>query len=266
MLGFLLDTSLARYYFEGSIPPSPQDHIIYQLHGFSDASKCAYGSVVYLRRLVNGVTTVAIVWGKSKVVLRHQESLPIARKELVAAVTTAELSKKAFVALEFPNCKQYFWSDSSNVLQWIKNKGLRLDRFISRRIEKICLQSKSEDWRYCPTNLNPADVASRPDGVKKPETRRLWFKGPDFLKQNREISNCKCVSVAVNRVACSEEKGKLYFSEESLIDRLIETAPSLYVLTKRVAYLRAFVEYLRCKFKKRNFVRPKWDTSDLIKS
>ena len=47
---------------------------------------------------------------------------------------------------------------------------------------------------------------------------------------------------------------------------MIETALSLYVLTKRVAYLRAFVEYLRCKFKKRNFVRPKWDTSDLIKS
>ena len=266
LLGFLLDTYLARYYFEGWIPPSPQHHIIYQLHGFSDASKCAYGSVVYLRRLVNGVATLAIVWGKSKVVLRHQESWPIARKELVAAVTIAELSKKAFFALGSPDCKQYFWSDSSNVSQWIKNKDLRLDRFISRRIEKICLLSKSEDWRYCPTNLNPADVASRPDSVKKPESRTLWFEGPDFLKQNREIPNCECVSVSVNRVACSEEKGKLYFPEESSIDRLIETAPSLYVLTKRVAYLRAFVEYLRCKFKKRNFVRPKWDTCDLNKA
>ena len=152
------------------------------------------------------------------------------------------------------------------VLQWIKNKDLRLDRFISPRIEKICLLSKSEDWRYCPTNLNPADVASRPNGVKKPETRRLWFEGTDFLKQNREIPNCECVSVSVNRVAYSEEKGKLYFPKESPIDRLIETAPSLYVLTKRVAYLRAFVEYLRCKFKKRNFVRPKWDTCDLNKA
>ena len=126
---FLLDTSLARYYFESSIPPSPQDHIIYQLHGFSDASKCAYGSVVYLRRLVNRIATVAIVWGKSKVVLRHQESWPIARKELVAAVTTAELSKKAFVVLGFSDCKQYFWSDSNNALHWIKNKDLRLDLF-----------------------------------------------------------------------------------------------------------------------------------------
>ena len=117
---------------------------------------------------------------------------------MVAAVTNAELSKKAFVVLGFPDCKQYFWSDSSNVLQWIKNKDLRLDRFILRRIKKICLLSKSEDWRYCPTNLNLADVASRPDGVKKPETHRLWFEGSDFLKQNREIPNCECVSVSVN--------------------------------------------------------------------
>ena len=192
---------------------------------------------------------MAVVWGKSKFVLRHQESWPIARKELVAAVTTAELFKKAFVALGFPNCKQYFWSDSGNILQWIKNKDLHLDRFISRRIEKICLLSKSKDWRYCPTNLNSADVASRPDGVKKPETRRLWFEGPDFLKQNREIPNCECVSVAVDRVVCSKEKDKLYFPEESPIDRLIETAPLLYVLTKRVAYLRAFVEYLSVNLK-----------------
>ena len=111
-----MDTSSARYYFEGSIPPSLQDHVMYQLHGFSDASKCAYRSVVYLRRIVNGVATVAIVWGKSKVVLRHQESWPIARKEWVAAVATAELPKKAFVALGLPDCKQYFWSDSGNVL------------------------------------------------------------------------------------------------------------------------------------------------------
>ena len=51
-------------------------------------------------------------------------------KELIAAVTTAELSKKVFVALGLSDCKQYFLSDSDNVLQWIKNKDLLLDRFI----------------------------------------------------------------------------------------------------------------------------------------
>ena len=46
-------------------------------------SNSSYGSVVCLRRLVNVVASVSIVFGRSKVVLRHQESWPIARKELV---------------------------------------------------------------------------------------------------------------------------------------------------------------------------------------
>ena len=172
LLDTLFDVSLARYYFDGFIPVSPKDLVVYQLHSFSNASNSSYGSVVYLRRLVNGVASVSIVFGRSKVVLRQQESWPIARKELVAALTTTELSRQAFEALGLPKCERYFWCDSSNVLQWIKNKDLRLDRFISRRMEKILLLSEPTDWRYCPTSLNPADVASRPDGVKKPEARR----------------------------------------------------------------------------------------------
>ena len=173
LLDSLLDIALPRYYFEGSIPVSPQDHVIYQLHSFSDASNNAYGSVVYLRRLVNGIPMVSIVFGRSKVVLRHQESWPIAHKELVAAVTTTELAMQAFKALDLPEYQQYFWIDSRNVLQWITNRDLRLEKFISRRIEKILLLSKAESWRYCNTHSNPADVASRPDGVKKPESRKL---------------------------------------------------------------------------------------------
>ena len=131
------------------------------------------GSVVYLRRLVNEVVSVSIVFGRSKVVLRHQGSWPIACKELVAALTTTELSRQAFEALGLTGCERYFCCDSRNVFQWIKNKDLRLDKFISRREEKILLLSEPMDWRYCPTSLNPADVASRSDSVQKPEARRL---------------------------------------------------------------------------------------------
>ena len=166
----LLNVPLARYYFKGFIPVSPKDHVIYQLHSFSDASNSAYGSVVFLRRLVNGVASVSIVFGRSKEVLRHQESWPIAHKKLVAALTTTALSKQAFEALGLPGCERYFWCNSRNVFQWIKNKDLCLDRFISQCVEKIML-SEPMDWRYCAKSLNPADVASRPDGVKKPEAR-----------------------------------------------------------------------------------------------
>ena len=45
---------------------------------------------------------------------------------------------------------------------------------------------------------------------------------------------------------------------------MIETAPSLFVLKKPVAYLLAFVEYFkRCKVKKERFVKPKFDTVKL---
>ena len=267
VLDSLLDISLARNYFAGSLPVSPQDHIIYQLHGFSDASNCAYGSVVYLRRVVNGVVTVSIVFGRSKVVLRHQESWPIARKELVAAVTTVELSKQAFDALGLSGCKLYFWCDSRNVLQWIHNKDLRLDKFISRRIARMLLFSDPENCCYCNTALNPADIASRPDGVKRPEARDLWFSGPEFLKQNVEVPVLEGTAVFVKRVAYSQDQSELCFPPESVIDRLIEAAPSLYALQKRVAYLMAFVQYfVRCKVKKQDFVRPKLGTEELNKA
>ena len=70
-----------------------------------------------------------------------------------------------------------------------KNKQLQLDRFISLRIENF-FYSVPESGSYCPTSLNPADAASRPDGVKKFETRELRFGGPEFLKQNRIVPSC----------------------------------------------------------------------------
>ena len=41
---------------------------------------------------------------------------------------------------------------------------------------------------------------------------------------------------------------------------MIKTAPSLYILSKRIAYLSAFVEYLCCKLE---FVLPKSNSGDL---
>ena len=149
------------------------------------------------------------------------------------------------------------------MLQWIKNKDLRLDRFISRRVEIILLLSQHTDWRYCPTSLNPADVASRPNSAKKLEARRLWYEGPDFLKQNVNEPVIEGPSVSAKRVACGQDSEELYFPDNSQLDKLIESSPSFYVLIKRNAYLAAFVDYIRCKAKNREFVSPKLDTCDL---
>ena len=54
-----------------------------------------------------------------------------------------------------------------SVLQWIKHPDLRLDKFISRRARKLIPSNTPSDWNYCSTDLNPADVASRPGRIKE---------------------------------------------------------------------------------------------------
>ena len=125
-LEMLKDFSLPRWYFLNAGLSSPGDDVKYQLHGFSDASNVAFSSVIYLRRLVNGVPAVSFVFGKCKVVLANQNSWPIARKELVAALNTTKLLKQASEGLQISNCSNFFWCDSFTVLQWLKNPDLRL--------------------------------------------------------------------------------------------------------------------------------------------
>ena len=113
-------------------------------------------------------------------------------------MTTIELSKQVIDALRLPKCKQYFLCDSRNVISVDKSKGLRLDRFISRQIEKILLYSEPESWSYCPTSLNSAQVASRPDGIEKLEVSRLCFDGSEFWKKNRKAPNRESANVSAN--------------------------------------------------------------------
>ena len=84
------------------------------------------------------------------------------------------------------------------------------------------------------------------------------------MRQSDEIPVVEGSSVSFKRVICVKDNNELSFPEESCIDRMIEAAPSLYVLKKRVAYLLAFVEYFKhFKVKKGEFVKPKFDTARL---
>ena len=112
------DISLPRWYFaNASVSVKDPKECEFELHVFSDASNQAYGSVVYLRRIVKGIPSTSFVFGKSRIILRHQQNWPIGRKELVAAVISVKLLDDAFKALRLPKCTKHFWSDSKVVLQ-----------------------------------------------------------------------------------------------------------------------------------------------------
>ena len=139
----------------------------------------AYGSVIYLRRIIDNHSHAAFAYGKSRVVLIHQQNWPIARKELTAAVMSTELMASAAEALQLPHYTRHILCDSKVVLQWITNPNLRLPKFISRHLDLIRRVSSASDWRYCETESNPADVATRPLGSKHFEScRKLWIESP----------------------------------------------------------------------------------------
>ena len=251
----LSNVALHRYCFRDSVPPNDCDNVQYQLHGFCDASDDAFSCVIYLRRIVNDRAAVSFIFGKSRVVLSHQLNWVISRKELEAAKLCSDLMLLAKSALESFTCSSHFWTDSQVVYKWITNPDLHLTKFVKRRVDKILLVSSSDTWRYVGTSLNPADVG----------TREKSFK----------IQNCLAFGLVDRNFSCREIRSQnqlllfrlcvLYLcpgltfeiDEKDPHEKLIKTAPDLYSVKKRFAYLLAFKEFIIANCRGIQFKRPK---------
>ena len=108
-------------------------------------------------------------------------STSIPRLELIAAVIGVRLTTRVSKVLDIPMCRSTFWSDSANVLWWIRGRSCQFKPFVSNRVGEIQSHTNPDQWRHIPTKLNPADLLSR--GIKAIELRRsgVWWRGPDFL-------------------------------------------------------------------------------------
>ena len=159
-LGTLSIFSLDHCCFMNTKIPDENDNVIYQLHGFCDASNMTFSCVIYLRRIVNGRFDVSFVFGKSRVVLSQQQNWVISRKELEAAKLCSDLMLLALAALQHLSCAVKFWTDSEVLLKWLTNPDLHLSRFIKRHIDKIHVVSSPESWGYIGTLQNLADVGT----------------------------------------------------------------------------------------------------------
>ena len=233
---------------------------VYQLHGFCDASNLAFSCVVYLRRVVNGESQVAFVLGKSRLVLTHQANWVIARKELEAAKLCCELTSKAAAALSHLNCSVHLWTDSQVILKWITNPDLHLVRFVKRRVDKILAFFAPDAWRYVNTSANPADVGTRENACKNSESIKLWIEGPAFLVEGQEDVKSLSPAPVVRLALCKENT---IFETDDKILKLMQTSRDLYALKKRFAYLLAFVELVKAKFRRKPFRKPEFDAASL---
>ena len=153
------------------------------LHAFVDSSELAYGGTVYVRCSdENGFISCNLVASKSKVAPLVATIIP--RLELMGAVIGLRLTESISSALEIPMTQATFWTDSMNVLWWIKGCSRRYKPFVANRVGEIHNLREPAQWRHVPTNMNPADFLSRGMTVLELIDNEVWRKGPEFLTEN----------------------------------------------------------------------------------
>ena len=150
-----------------------------QLHVFSDASANAYAAAAYLRTGQEGKITTRLVAAKAHVVQGRNVSVP--RMELLAAELGVKLRLQLLSSLKIHVEEVIHWSDSRTALYWIYNDKHRLQAFVYNRVVKILRSSQMSEWRWVPTDANPADYPTKGWSMSKLNSDSTWLQGPAFL-------------------------------------------------------------------------------------
>ncbi|XP_030022750.2 uncharacterized protein LOC115441955 [Manduca sexta] len=157
-----------------------------QLHIFCDASTKAMCAVAYWRWSNNNRIQVAFICSKCRVAPIKHISVP--RLELQAALMAARLAHAIIEEHRIKPTQTFFWSDSTTVLYWIHNNSRNYKAYVAHRLGEIDELSRGGEWRYVPTKINIADVATR--GINSPKLPKEWFDGPSFLTCKESVWPC----------------------------------------------------------------------------
>ncbi|XP_068757963.1 uncharacterized protein [Montipora capricornis] len=99
----------------------------------------------------------------------------------MGAVLGLRLTKEISKTLNVPDA--VFWSDSVDVLWWLRNASRRFKPFVANRVAEIQSSSSSNQWRHVPTENNPADLATRGVTASGLVCSEIWWQGPGFLRE-----------------------------------------------------------------------------------
>ena len=219
------------------VKPS-DDYITIQMHIFSDASKIGYGTCCYIRVDYGSHVKITLVTSKGRICPRKLLS-PI-KLEVQAAVVGSRVSKtvtQSFDEIKFD--QTILWSDSKSFLHMMRNQSKRFELWFAVRLDEVHETTGLSRWRYCPTDMNPADHISR--GVMPGDTKRSksFYEGPEFLKlpeqewpkhleEDEEIIAC-----VANLYVVQDEK----MEEMGGIHKMIDFYNSSFSLKRAVSFV-----------------------------
>ena len=110
------------------------------------------------------------------------KQLTVPRLELCAATISVLANRFLKRELQLPiKVESFFWTDSIAVLRYLNCKDKSFQTFVANRIQKIKDGSDMSQWKFVPSNLNPADRISRGMTVQSFLNCKEWQDGPSFL-------------------------------------------------------------------------------------
>ncbi len=153
---------------------------------FGDRSREACCTLVYLRwERKDGTARCCLVTGKTQVAPKVKITIP--RMELVAAVNSVRLARKAREALKIPLSGTRYFTDSSAVLGMLRTESGKFNEFVGARVSEVKVNSNEEnEWRWLEGNCNPADLGTRFRATPKDmvfgseyQVRMPWMVSPE---------------------------------------------------------------------------------------
>ena len=162
-----------------------QDSLIVevQLHAFSDASEKAYTAVMYMRATYsNGRVQTSLITSKTRVAPVKKQTIP--RLELLRATILARLVSTVINLLTKKIDPVVYWIESRTVLCWIRNEK-PWKQYVRNRVDEIRQLTRQQDWRHCPSNVNPGFTFTQYDRNRVGEQFNLveWTVFSLFFKR-----------------------------------------------------------------------------------
>ena len=155
------------------------------LHIFCDASQDAFGAVAYITSVTpDDRRSSSMVMSRTRVAPLRQIS--IVRLELQAAVLGVRMANVIQKELSVKVERVRFWTDSTVVLQYVRNDSRRYHTFVANRVAEVRESSQPSQWKHVPSSMNAADVCSRGASVAELASDSRWVEGPEFLLQGEE--------------------------------------------------------------------------------
>ncbi|XP_065182586.1 uncharacterized protein LOC135813418 [Sycon ciliatum] len=155
------------------------------VHVFTDASAHATAAVGYVRaEYPDGHVRISIALARARATPLKKVTIP--KLELRGAVLGVQVSAAISEALHIPMSEHNFWTDSMNVVHWVRSPAKNFTSDVANRIAAIQESTKPTQWRHVPGKINPADLPTR--GVKAEDLpgNECWWQGPAFLRNTKE--------------------------------------------------------------------------------